>query len=674
MPLSMISSIQQRLLRSYDDFLAAVISGSTTLETFCGDWLRLHSDIVVMFTSGRLDVATMSLAQTTYSRLAIYASTFHQLSADREQLTEKLMDEAQSMLSRMSISDDPPAVCFNIEDSRHLRPHMPDICTSSFEEVALSWLMVNLNNPYPSDSVRLHLAQCYGIPLSAVSQWFKTTRRKIGWTSLCRGHFRGSRRRIIDDATIAFTGKHDQPLAAQFESIQDNVYRMFCERDQSELNDSAEVIAQALVKPIGHNERSSQKSPCRDYSHHGVNGHDQGSGARNPECDRVWSPSNCKSDEPGKLKRKRGICDDSRRVAFRRRLSEPQVGSSVLESHQNSSPYMTQDLELHSYYGYLTGTPDERGSYEDSGSPESMAYFRVGEKRSHHSAALTDASVSVGLTDLDDDVHGSLRANSKQIPLSSVHASRPTGLSTGLERRLDDAHDDGLIVEAETHQVVGKQQDTNSTSSWALPMLSMTQAHVDEDLGPTSLLDVENFYDWCSLGIYSQNCSSQPTDSSQLFDFKNDWEATHPPSADVTTLPSMTPTTGLQDFLQTILGSDCDSILSTVSASSNFYSELGALAYTWSSSCRSPSPILHDTPVTATEQAMLNPASRLGELDVSPACPPAPDAEIRTSDHDQSLVIDKFLPSQCAAHPPSLYAPIINAHDHHHEGSLWQVS
>lgn len=55
-----------------------------------------------------------------------------------------------------------------------------------------------MDNPYPSASVRHSLCKQSGLSKKAIGEWFSQTRRRIGWTSISKKHFKGDRQLTSD--------------------------------------------------------------------------------------------------------------------------------------------------------------------------------------------------------------------------------------------------------------------------------------------------------------------------------------------------------------------------------------------------------------------------------------------------------------------------------------------
>lgn len=64
----------------------------------------------------------------------------------------------------------------------------------------LRWLTGHLDNPYPSLSAKKALCRRSGLSMKTTNEWFSHVRRRIGWTSILKRHFKGDRQLTVDCA------------------------------------------------------------------------------------------------------------------------------------------------------------------------------------------------------------------------------------------------------------------------------------------------------------------------------------------------------------------------------------------------------------------------------------------------------------------------------------------
>jgi hypothetical protein len=100
-----MTSIRQRLLLAEDAFLCAMVEGTSAMESFDRQWAALLQDVEGGIQSSAFDEETIELARTTALRIAVFAESFESLQAKCQVLTSSMMDEVDTILSRMTISD-----------------------------------------------------------------------------------------------------------------------------------------------------------------------------------------------------------------------------------------------------------------------------------------------------------------------------------------------------------------------------------------------------------------------------------------------------------------------------------------------------------------------------------------------------------------------------------------
>jgi len=190
--------LQQRLACAEDDLLSAVLLGESQLISYQTSWKGLLDDISTASASGQIDDDVISMANVVASSVAAIANCFVNLEQKQRNLKEQLMDGMECIFQRMGPVDLPQSTsCTNEPPST--TPSQP-----GFISLAYKWLLENIHNPYPSADVKLAIAQQSGCSVSSVSSWFISSRRRIGWTALCRDYFKNSRTDTLDAAYRAF--------------------------------------------------------------------------------------------------------------------------------------------------------------------------------------------------------------------------------------------------------------------------------------------------------------------------------------------------------------------------------------------------------------------------------------------------------------------------------------
>jgi hypothetical protein len=113
----------------------------------------------------------------------------------REELHDQLIDGMGSILdgfNRITISPPSKLAAQNSES--------PESSLPPFIEPAYKWLLANTHNPYPSSDTKADIAKSSGCSTNSVAVWFISARRRIGWTMICRKHFKNCRADTVDAA------------------------------------------------------------------------------------------------------------------------------------------------------------------------------------------------------------------------------------------------------------------------------------------------------------------------------------------------------------------------------------------------------------------------------------------------------------------------------------------
>ncbi|RXW24042.1 hypothetical protein EST38_g1850 [Candolleomyces aberdarensis] len=85
-------------------------------------------------------------------------------------------------------------------------------------EEASRWLLANLHDPYPSNTVRDSLSKRSGALRKDIDGWFVDARKRIGWSSLRKKHFNNKRAEIVDAAKRFNDGTSDPELPEAVEN------------------------------------------------------------------------------------------------------------------------------------------------------------------------------------------------------------------------------------------------------------------------------------------------------------------------------------------------------------------------------------------------------------------------------------------------------------------------
>lgn len=123
---------------------------------------------------------------------------FSAIHKTHEELHDQLIDGMGSILdgfNRVTIS--PPSM-LTAQNAQSPESSLPP-----FIEPAYNWLLANVHNPYPSSDTKANIARSSGCSVNSVAVWFISARRRIGWTTICRKHFKNCRADTIDAACRA---------------------------------------------------------------------------------------------------------------------------------------------------------------------------------------------------------------------------------------------------------------------------------------------------------------------------------------------------------------------------------------------------------------------------------------------------------------------------------------
>ncbi|EKM49253.1 uncharacterized protein PHACADRAFT_131851 [Phanerochaete carnosa HHB-10118-sp] len=191
------ASLQRRLEEAEEHFLSALSSqDDIALEAFRKCWEALCLDFEDAFHAGIVDDSLRKLAQYISSIVVILdESLFH---LQQEVKTASFMSEIDELFAKMAIDDIvEPAPLDRAMASRTRRENAAeDKASSSLPPIiplAFDWLVENLQNPYPTTALKLSMATQAGISFRSMDEWFKSVRRHIGWVSIVKRHFKGSR-------------------------------------------------------------------------------------------------------------------------------------------------------------------------------------------------------------------------------------------------------------------------------------------------------------------------------------------------------------------------------------------------------------------------------------------------------------------------------------------------
>nr|AGS09216.1 b1 homeodomain mating type protein [Heterobasidion occidentale] len=183
-----------RLERAQDDLLTAIVKGPDALIAFQNQWSKLVADFDEE--AHQLDDDVLEMANSTASIVSTLTGSFLALETKATDLYSKLSKGLEDALD-----NDEPLVA---SSSHSLSP----VLSHSYRDL-YAWLQQNLHNPYPSATVKANLVASSGLSSEYVTAWFHNAREQIGWTTLARHRFKGSRSAIVDAARCAFLQSDD---------------------------------------------------------------------------------------------------------------------------------------------------------------------------------------------------------------------------------------------------------------------------------------------------------------------------------------------------------------------------------------------------------------------------------------------------------------------------------
>jgi hypothetical protein len=245
------STLRSRLLAAELDFL----SDDVDLQTFTSKWDTLCGDYKEAVRLGVIDDSLKELACSIFLKMAILGDHLEQVQKEAKVLTTSFSTEIEDVLSRMSISDvmdsipSPMPASDTSPTHQSARVAVPSTNASSstlppFIAPAYDWVIGNLDNPYPSNSLKISIASEACVAPRTVKDWFQSIRRHIGWGTLCRKHFQGSRSLAVAAAKIFFSHKNADTslplnIVAAFLSMKEKLDGIYLEERGLQLSTSS---------------------------------------------------------------------------------------------------------------------------------------------------------------------------------------------------------------------------------------------------------------------------------------------------------------------------------------------------------------------------------------------------------------------------------------------------
>lgn len=227
-------SIRSQLLVAGDDFLDAVAQGPHALDAFYDRWTSLHDVLSQPDTS--LSQGTLEIAHGVSKTIALLAETFMQLDLSAQETSARLAAETEEILDKAFPQPSRPARPATAEKTNDcVSPFHADSLLPPYIPPAYKWLLKNVHNPYPSKPTKLSFAEETGSSPSNIDAWFVHIRRRIGWTTLVRKWYKGSRSDAIDAAYRALVDDDpirplDATLRMEFIQVEANARELYAHK------------------------------------------------------------------------------------------------------------------------------------------------------------------------------------------------------------------------------------------------------------------------------------------------------------------------------------------------------------------------------------------------------------------------------------------------------------
>ncbi|KDQ31622.1 A mating type protein [Pleurotus ostreatus PC15] len=202
--LDILLQAEENLLDSLAD------SSSNALDSFRKSWSSFYTTLKTV----PLDDETVGLAHTTASRVATLAESLLKFHNENQSATVDFKSDLEDLLEHLDIADDGEPVSNSSPVSTlHQPPILKQVQRASYQpptyiEPAYKWLLKNVHNPYPSKETKELLSRRTATSVQNIDAWFLNARRRIGWTTISKKFFGGSK---ADTVAAAFRALSDDP-------------------------------------------------------------------------------------------------------------------------------------------------------------------------------------------------------------------------------------------------------------------------------------------------------------------------------------------------------------------------------------------------------------------------------------------------------------------------------
>nr|ADN97188.1 A1 mating-type protein [Phanerodontia chrysosporium] len=283
-------SLRRQLLQAEEDFLNSITLDDAALEEFDEKWSILCEEFRTAIEAGIVDDALRELGLSISYRIATLADNLVELRTQQDAETTTFTAEVEALLSKLTIDEiiEPTPHSDSSTSLPSSKPVVRPRKAASYSgntlppviSPAYDWILENIQNPYPSASVKSTVALRAGVSVRTISDWFKSVRRHIGWVSLVKQHFNNSRTLAVAAAERVFSTSCDihsvaVDVAAEFHAIHSRLMNLYPEVHERTATPSLDIFQ---PNPI----RSSTRSPSPLY-------HISSKIPRSPGCSSVDS-------------------------------------------------------------------------------------------------------------------------------------------------------------------------------------------------------------------------------------------------------------------------------------------------------------------------------------------------------------------------------------------------
>ncbi|KAG5220681.1 homeodomain mating type protein [Salix suchowensis] len=177
-----------------------------------------------------LDEPTSELAFATASRVEVLASAFLQIHTEVNTVGASLTSDLDRIFDQLALSD---TVGELPRAPAQRMSHLPRSYATPYIAPAFKWLLKNIHNPYPSRQTKELISRGTGTSIQNVDAWFLNARRRIGWTSISKRYYNGSKIDTIAAASRALTSNSATGVAddEEYTPLPANIRMAFVEME-----------------------------------------------------------------------------------------------------------------------------------------------------------------------------------------------------------------------------------------------------------------------------------------------------------------------------------------------------------------------------------------------------------------------------------------------------------